>query len=229
MPEEIVLTLAALSTALQLGVLSVLVRGRWREFPTLAVYLVGMFAATVVSNSLYFERGAWSAGMSRYYWVLETCVTILLTALVLSFVQRALDKRPSKAPTVRLVIGGAILVTAGSILYELAASHAFGMLMANVTRNLGFWVAVANLVLWMKMIGGGEFDRTVLMLSGGIGLQSAGHAIATSLTILSYNMAALAYYAAVVSHLLCLLIWLKALRAAPKRPRGDALKRPAAC
>ncbi|MDX2153857.1 MAG: hypothetical protein SFV54_24160 [Bryobacteraceae bacterium] len=229
MPEVVVLTLAGLSAALQLGVLSVLVRGRLREFPTLAVYLLGMFAATVVSNSLYIEGGAWNSGIAKYYWVLETAVTILLTALVLSFIQRALATRPTRGPMLRLVVAGAFVVTLISVLYELWADHSIYMLMANVTRNLGFWVALANMALWMKMASGGNFDRTVLMLSGGLGLQSAGHAIALSLTIIDRRLAVPAYYAIIVSHLLCLLIWLRALQAAKRRSGGELLKRSAAC
>jgi hypothetical protein len=92
--------------------------------------------------------------------------------------------------------------------------------MTQLSRNLGFLAVILNLVLWAVLIKSQRADRTLLMVSGGIGIQMAGKAIGHSLRQLSRSTIVAGDLTIVLSGLLCLYIWWQAFRPSGQRARG---------
>jgi uncharacterized membrane protein YsdA (DUF1294 family) len=89
--------------------------------------------------------------------------------------------------------------------------------MTQFSRNVGFLAVILNLVLWAALLKHRRPDQTLLMVSGGIGIQMAGKAIGHSLrqwrpTVTTGDLVI------VLSHLLCLYIWWQAFRKPSEEP-----------
>jgi hypothetical protein len=112
--------------------------------------------------------------------------------------------------------------------------------MTQVTRDLSVASTVLTLLLWLVLISSRKKDHLLLMVTGGLGLQFTGEAIAQSLRQMSQH-----HYAAFVAgnliaggvQLLRLYVWLEAFRRSrsaqevkkeePDRNPQEAFPRPA--
>src|SRR5690606_1712218 len=85
--------------------------------------------------------------------------------------------------------------------------------MTKVIRDLSFCSVLLNLWLWSILIARRERDTRRLLIAGGLGVQMTGDAIGQSLR--QMQVSPLVYHAGsyliVVTHLLCLVIWRRAL------------------
>lgn len=89
-----------------------------------------------------------------------------------------------------------------------------------MSRDLNFFSAILNLILWALLIGSKEKDFRLLLISGGLGIQYTGAALGQSLRTLSPTTTLAGNIVVLVSHFLCLYVWWEAFRknqvAAPK-------------
>jgi hypothetical protein len=207
----------------QIVLLNALLRGGLRTYPFLFAYVLVLFFSTI-ANIAASEGGRLPASWERAYWIVDLILEGLLHALVLSLIWRALKANPNRSRIVRLMIAGVVLVW----LAAAALSYTGGLneSMTNLAKYTAFAGALMNLVLWATLLQKRHPDRSVLTISGGYGLQSAGTAISHSLRALaihnrSYPLLVGGNLTGVIAHSLCILIWWRAIvreRSQPRRP-----------
>ena len=205
---------------LQLMVIASMVRSSYRNFPVLFTYVVASFLAAVVEMAVFLDLMNWSAVTHNYYWVSEGILQLLVFLLVLSLIYRAMEGQPSRPSLMRLLAFGALAII--SISYIANWGGPVNSSMTMVFRNMSFAAVVLNLILWFMLIRHRGNDPRVLMISGGLGVQMAGEAIAHSLRRLaiphrSLGMVFAGNLVLLTSHLLALYIWWQTLR----RPAPD--------
>jgi hypothetical protein len=175
--------------------------------------VLALFFSTI-ANIEASEAGRVTASWAQTYWVIDLVLEGLLYALVLSLTWRALKANPNRSRIVRLMIGGVVLVW----LAALALSHAESRneWMTNFAKYTSFAGAVMNLILWAVLVQRRHPDTSVLMISGGYGLQSTGTVIMHSLRALaapsrSRPLVMGGNVIGLMSHTLCILIWWRAV------------------
>jgi hypothetical protein len=195
--------------ALQLLLIRALLRGALKLFPFFFTYVVGLFLITAIDASAFFNRDL-SARANRYYWALDATLQGLIFLFVISLIYGAMDRSEKRATVRRTLVGGALLFVCVSLYFTW--DPRLGRWMTQLGRNLGFLAVILNLVLWAVLLQFRRTDRTMLMLSGGLGIQMAGKAIGHSLRDLSRSTIVLGDLIYVLSNLLCLYIWWEAFR-----------------
>lgn len=90
--------------------------------------------------------------------------------------------------------------------------------MTTVARNLSFFTAVLNLVAWFMFVRVQPRDVQRLMIAGGLGLQMTGEAIGQAVRQMNVSMQVSlgGSIFIVLTHLLCLFIWWRALTPEPR-------------
>jgi hypothetical protein len=151
---------------------------------------------------------------------LDTVRQVFLYVVVISLIFNASDHSSKRASRGRLLIAGSVLFAALSLYFTYG--HVFDRWMTRFSRNLGFLAVILNLVLWAALLKLRRPDQTLLMVSGGIGIQMAGKAIGHALRQLSHSTVTLGDLVIVLSHLLCLYIWWQAFR----KPSEQAVEIP---
>ena len=204
--------------SLQILVIAALLRGAYREFKILFVYIVALFLTTVVEAAAFFNPQIWSH-TSRYYWIADSIRQGLIYCVVIALTYRVMENSRSRSAIQRALVGGAILFTVLSLYFT--RDPRFGFWMARVGRNLGFCAVILNLVLWAVLIKYRQANRLLLLISGGLGIQMAGKAIGHSLRQFSQEVHSLIQIAGdliiVLSHIACLYIWWQAFRTFDRR------------
>lgn len=90
--------------------------------------------------------------------------------------------------------------------------------MTQLSRNLGFAAVILNLLLWAALIRSSPVNRTLLMLSGGFGIEMAGQAIGHSFRQISRSLILTGDIIIVITSLVCLYIWWQAFRSFDRSP-----------
>jgi hypothetical protein len=219
-PCQVLLLNALLRTGLRTHL-----RGGLRTYPFLFAYVLVLLLSTVAYMAAS-EDGRLPSSWAWVYWTVDLVLEALLYALVLSLIWRALRANPNRARLMRLMVAGVVLVW----LAALALSHA-GRLnewMTNFTKYVAFAGAVMNLGLWATLVERRHPDRSVLLISGGYGVLSAGEAISQSLRALavrnrSFPLLAGGNLIGAIAQALCLLIWWRAIvsEQSPTRAPGE--------
>jgi hypothetical protein len=201
---------------LQIMVLAALLRRGWRRFKGLFAYVVVLLLTTGIEAEAFYNPDIYSR-MSGYYWANDAVRQVLIFFLVLSLIRAGMVCDQGLLKGSRLLGPG---VAAFSIIsLYMTRDPEFGVWMTQLSRNLGFVAVVLNLALWAVLIRSQQRDRTLLMISGGMGIQMAGKAIGHSLRQVSQVTVLPGDLIIVLSHLFCLYVWWQALRLPP--PEGD--------
>jgi hypothetical protein len=172
-----------------------------------------MFFGTVASGASFFPTKEISRSpfyYAGYYWITDGILQILVLGVVISLVRRAAPSREAGALATRVLGGSAVIIALLSLLVY--ADKGLNTRMTFVARNVGFLAVVANLVLWAFLIRRRHPDRTVLLLSGGLGVEMAGKAIGHSLRTLATGLVGLGNLVIVLSYLFGLYVWWQAFR-----------------
>lgn len=202
------------------------VRGSVRAFPFLTVYLSILFVTGIIDLTFFVDAGGWSKTDlgSTVYWVDDTLRQLSLLLVVISMAYRASEHSRSAATQRRALALALTLVALGSFLFY--HQDQVSRWLTPFIRNLSFMAVIFNLVVWMRMARG-RLDRAVALISAGIGLQMAGEAIGQSLRTISFSHYHGSFFVANVgnlflslSHLLCLFVWMRALRFKTNGPTG---------
>jgi hypothetical protein len=162
-----------------------------------------------------------------YYWSNEVAILFLLLSLMMSLIFRGLEGVRSRWMVVGAIGVVALLVSLGSTYFEREAFAqnsrlAYAMAMTVVSRNLAFYTALLNMVLWSVLLRQGVRDPQILLVSAGLGLISTGKAIGHSLRGISPQMEGLGNLAVVFTDLLCFAIWYYSFSKV-KQPHGKRL------
>jgi hypothetical protein len=207
---------------LQALVLTSLARGPFRQYPFLTVYTLFLFLATVVEAASLLDAGFLSPTTRSYFWIDDSIKRFLLFCIVFGFINRSLKDSPNRAMVRRWLILGALLVTAISFLIHHRLN--VGFMMTNVGRDLSFYAAILNLVLWSLLIRSHARDRQLLAVTGGLGIQFTAEAIGHSLRHLSRSTVALGNITLVTGHLVCLYFWWQAFRQKAPGPAASPVR-----
>ncbi|MEO7141988.1 MAG: hypothetical protein ABI165_00630 [Bryobacteraceae bacterium] len=222
---------ALAGTALQIVLLSVLVRDRyWRSLPFVFVYSV----ALLVTNGVdwYFRitlpkvSGAGAGGLSNEYFWLNDCLRqFCLFLVVMSLLYRAVG-HSNKGKQLRHAITIAFALVAVVSAFVVHDSHT-SQWPTLVIRNVSFTVVFVNLIVWSALIRTGDPERLPLMLTAGVGLQMTGEAIGQALRSSPmrhghYFVVVIGNVILVLAHILCLVTWLYALKADQRRVAASA-------
>jgi hypothetical protein len=194
---------------LQFLLIRALVSGAMRRFPVFFVYVVTLFLISVVAVSALWN-GDFFGSANRYYWALEAIIQILIFLVVISLIYGAMDRSEKRAAIRRTLVVGAVLFACVSLYFTWDPRPSRWM--TQLSRNLGFLAVILDLMLWAALIKSQRADRTLLMVSGGMGIQMAGKAIGHALRQLSRSAIVPGDLIIVLSGLLCLYIWWQAFR-----------------
>src|SRR4051794_13098238 len=107
---QLALQLAAYAIGLPLGVriLSAMLRGQWREYPFVFLYVVGDLVTTLIELPAFVKYDS-STGAERkffiwLYWLDERVMQVLLFLLVISLIYRAAAHLKSR----NMLVAGAV-------------------------------------------------------------------------------------------------------------------------
>jgi hypothetical protein len=172
---------------LELLAIAALVRGGYRRFPLILVYVVALFLITVVElpTSLAYYADPTNRELIRRmiggYYRNEGILQVAIFAVVISLIDAATVRlRPRRI--VRLGLVAAAALFAGiSFRVHYRPDVAIGLWMTPWTRDLKFCSAVLDVALWTLLIGSREKDQRLFILSGGLGIMFAGGSIGGSI------------------------------------------------
>jgi hypothetical protein len=204
-------------TTFQVLIIRALVRGALRAFPALFIYSIASFLATAFAAAAFFNGDLYQRA-TRYYWIQDAVLQFLIFLLVISLIYGAMDRSEKRTVVRRALVGGSLLFVSLSLYFTW--DPRLGRWMTQLSRNLGFLAVILNLVLWAVLIKSRRADRTLLMVSGGLGIHMAGRAIGHSLRQLSHSTVVPGDLIIVLSGLLCLYIWWQAFRDFNRAERG---------
>ena len=211
---------------LELLILAALLRGGYRRFPFLFLYVVGEFLTTVaeIPASWAYFQGAKST-YGSVWWLDQIILQLLVYAAAFSLLYRATDRRPGRRSIRITIVLAATAFAAGSLAVHVFTGtpswHAAWM------RDLNFCAAILDLILWSFLVARRGPDTQLLLLASGFGVQFCGGAIGEALRQLALHKHSRALsltggVVMLVSYLLFLFIWWRALR-----PAEDPAARPA--
>jgi hypothetical protein len=206
--------------ALQVSVIQALIRGPLRRFIVLFGYAIILLLTTVVDATAYFNGPQFRAVFREYYWIDEVLRKTSLFVLVLSLIANALANTERRARILALLVLASLIVAGLSawLLYDptVRPSH----WMTEIVRNLAFFASILNLIFWFAMIRARKTPAELLLISGGLGIESTGEAIAQSVRpFVTRTTIWIPNVFIVLTHFVCLIIWASALRRAR---RNDA-------
>src|SRR5580698_2186596 len=198
---------------LNLLVLSALVRGSYRKYPFVFVYALTLLISTVVEITLQSAPKTLREG---YYWIDEVILDVLVFCVVIAFIDEA--ARHSKQKVVErhwLVLAAALICSLSFAIHR--TSH-LNRQMTLVSRDLNICAVVLDLILWSLLLAARRPNRTLMLLSGGLGLQLTGAIMGAQLRQFSRSLLLTGTLLEVTTGFLGLYIWWRALRpaSAPK-------------
>jgi len=219
---QLAIQIAAYAIGLPLSVMiiSAMLRGQWRNYPFVFLYVLGDFVTTIleIEPGLNYDSAA-AAEKKAFvllYWWNERAMQVLVFLLVISLIYRA----AAHLKTRNMLVAGAvcaILLFAGItffIYYDPTTTT--GKWMNPWLRNLNFSAAILDLGLWALLIGARHKEYRLLMVSGALGIQFTVGAIGQALRFLSHYSVQLTAYLMTCSNLVCLFIFWQAFRLPPE-------------
>ena len=174
----------AIGLPLELLIISALLRGAYRRFPFLLLYSIALFLTTVIEisvNQAYFSGIHFSHSPATYYWIDEAIRQALIFSVVISLTYLATSNLSSRRVVRIALIGGAIMLAVASFLVHYDYQALVGRWMTPWVRDIDFAAALLDLGLWTLLLASRHRDTQVLILSGALGIQFAGEAVAQSL------------------------------------------------
>jgi len=203
---------------LEVAIMVILLRGQWKRYPFVFAYLIGDFLTTVleIEPSLGYGGGTTAERLSftNLYWWNERIMQVLTFLLVISLVYRATAHLRPRRTILLFCIVGTLLCAGISFLVTFDSTQSMGNWMTPWTRNMNFYAAILDLGLWVALIGSRQKDYKLLMISGALGIQFTGIAIAQALRQMTKSpmLATLIGDFIILSYLACTYIWWQAFR-----------------
>jgi hypothetical protein len=213
---------------LELMVIALLLRGEYKRYPFIFLYVVVDFLTTVIeipSSLAYFSRTREASRFwAKMFWTNEQIIQVLVFLVVISLVYRATEHLRPRRTLLAGIICGTVLVAGISFLvhyYDSSLGPGPFRYMTPWTRDLNFAAAILSMGLWALLIGSRQKDRKLLLVTGALGIQLTGGAIGQALRDMSPAAVSSAILIAaneftVITNLMRLYIWWQAFREKPK-------------
>ena len=166
--------------------------------------------------------------MWAYYWFNDFVREFSLFLFIASLLYLAAGHSPDAKRLSQRASAAVVVIAIISGFYF--RSERLSTWATEVVRNVSFAVVFVNVALWSALIRSGEPERLPLMLSAGIGLQMTGEAMGQALRSSPirhrfHSVVLIGNLVLILSHILCLLTWLYALRADERRLEAAAAGR----
>jgi|HubBroStandDraft_1064217.scaffolds.fasta_scaffold129728_1 hypothetical protein len=203
----------AIGLWLNLQVISTLMRGSYRQYPFVLAYTLTLLASTVIEIGL---QAAPRTVQDGYYWIDEVILDVLVFCVVIAFIDEAAKASRQKTVERHWLVLGAALICAVS--FAVHRSSHLNRRMTLVSRDLNICAVVLDLILWSLLLAARRPNRTLMLLSGGLGLQLTGAIMGAQLRQFSRSLLLTGTLLEVTTGFLGLYIWWRALRpaSAPK-------------
>ncbi len=216
-----------IGACLQLLVLKALKQGPIDRFPVIFAYAICLVITTLTDILAYVYLGVRHPRYAYYYWSAELLRQSTLFAVVLSLVLDALQPGRRRVLLVRTLVGGAAVLWVASLLYH--RNPNLNLWMTRAVRDLSFTSAVTTLILWFTLISTDKRDTLRLLVTGALGLQVTGEAIGQAIRQLykSPAFAVTGNIVVVLTHFLCLYIWIQAFSKHARKPEPTLANVPA--
>jgi hypothetical protein len=208
--------LILVSGIFQILVMSALLRGAYKRYPFVFIYSLVLLLTSVVDVATISGVGKFSQQLAPDYYRSEAFRQVLLFAVVVSLMDRALQDRALRQHLRIYLLSGAA-VALGVSLWIHSNVQFYSLRMTLVGRDLSFGSAVLNLLLWSILISSKRRDRELLLITGGLGLQFTGEALGQSLRQIAgqhRNLVILWFgnLFLVTAHIVRLYVWWEAFR-----------------
>ena len=161
-------------SVLQVLLVAAMLRAGWRKYRVLFAYCLVLFVTSAV-EAAGFLWPRYAAIRPTDYWVYDSIRQVLLYVVVISLTLSASEQSAKRASIARLLISGSVLFAALSLYFTYSPGLNFWM--TQFSRNVGFLAVILNLVLWATLLKQRRPDQTLLLVSGGMGIQMAGKAV----------------------------------------------------
>jgi len=205
---------------LELMLIAVMLRGEYRRYPFVFLYAVVDFLTTIIELQPAIGYGSASAeAKNRFainFWWDERIMQVLAFLLVISLVYKATGHLGPRRTLLSAMICGTVLVAAISFWAHYDPSVPTGRYMTRITRDLNFCAAILSVGLWVLLIGSRQKDYTLLLITGGLGLQLTAGAIGHALRDMSPQIVTLAGDFTVIANIGRTYIWWQVFRSKPK-------------
>jgi len=206
---------------LQLVVIYRMRQGFDRRYPGVFFYLLVLFLTSVADSAAATDPEAWVGWYRPYFGLNNTARHLAGLVAVISLYFHATAQLPTRRK-LRMRVLLVVVIVVGVSLYAHYPGVVTWRYMSTVGRDMSFLTALLNLILWFALIQARQRERVLFLVSGGLGLNMAGEAIAQSLLNLNPGLRPLESGISVGSHILCLLIWLRALKVYSLEQRAAA-------
>jgi len=171
---------------LDILVIRALLRGDYKRFPFLFIYVLVDFLTSVVEiRPVMTLLGSATSEAQDFwdtvYWWNERFIQIVIFVIVISLVYRStsrLGPRPALLASVVLAIA---IFAAVTFAVHFRPDIPTRRWMVDWTRDLNFGAAVLDLALWAILVSSREKDYRILMIAGGLGIQFTGGAMGQAL------------------------------------------------
>ena len=194
-------------------VLSVMLRGAWREYPLVFVYVIASTLSTVIQISCKHYFGPRSREFIRAYWTLDFISTFLILVLIIHLIRTAMAGHSHRWSVYGGLLLGLVVLAVGTVFYMQHTMRHFslGLWMTRLGRDYYFMAMLLNAVLWFRLLKVNHPDRRLYLITSGMGLALSGAAIAHALRTVG-QLVALAGLLLVFTYFGKLYIWYVALR-----------------
>jgi hypothetical protein len=207
-----------LGLLLDILVVACLVRGPLKRFIFVFFYCLVEAVIFVIGGLSYLHLGPRGLRYENFFWTADLVTHVLITLILLSLIRESLG---SNADLKRLASWALPVAIAGVALGSVLTFQDpnINVWMTPVSRNLSFAEEILNFMLWTALIRNRDYDRLLLFISAGIGIQVTGevigHTIRTFITM--RTMIWLPDTLLMASEIICLLTWAWAF-GRPKNP-----------
>ena len=214
--------LLLLGGALQVLVISTMLRGPIRIYPFVFSYVVLSLLSTVVQLAFKHYFGHTSKEFARAYWTSGFLISVLLLLIIIHLVRGAMAGHGHRNSVYWGLLLGVAVTGLGSLLLMRLHGRTFSLSlwMTEASRDYYFGAVILNAVLWAWLMKRSLENKRLLenkqlfLIVSGLGLQLSGAAIAHAMR-LSGTLLAVADHLLVLSYLANLYVWYVALRRLP--------------
>lgn len=203
-------------------VIAAMVRGPYRQFPVLFLYVVISFASTVAGMPLYVSYylhpdHAMYTRMAQWSFWNDLLLEPLVYAVVINMIYASAAHVRSRRVVLMGTIGGATLIAGISFLIHFKPGLEHGVWLALWTRDLNAFSEILALALWGLLLSTRGRDPKLLLVTGGLGIQFTGEAIGDSLRSIAaqrraHNLAFTGSFITALADLTALYIFWHAFR-----------------
>lgn len=192
-----------------------------RQFWALFTYLLILLFTVLVDATLVYGKmpQLWGYPQTRIFYFNDLLRQGVVYLLVISLIFSAVRGSERFRWLGRWLVLGALLLAVLFVWFH--QDEKVALWMTNVIRNLSLVAMLMNLLLWVLLMKKRTADRTLLLVTTGLGLQMAGEAMGQSLRLMAKSTTEIGNLVLVLAHLCCLLVWYLAFKPRKQTRRAD--------